>query len=151
MSFEERNTVIYLGVSLAVLVLFGSRIWAGTVDGSFDGPGGLTAWARAILWMLPLAIGLTIASVIAGQIAYRVLTGERDMDIDGDERDTQVALRANRITMALFSLGWIGAIALLASGATALGALNLMLAAGWFADVAGNLAKLWLYRRGGWW
>lgn len=148
MSFEERNTVIYLFVSLLVAGIFGTRIWEGTVDGRFDGAQGLVDWARTVLWMVPVAIGLTIAAVIIGQIIYAIATGDRDPNTDSDERDHEVSARAARFTMVIFSMGWLGAIVMLASAYTTLAALNLMLFAGWFSDVIGNLVKLRIYRHG---
>lgn len=148
MSFEERNTVIYLFVSLIIAWIFGSRIWGGTVDGSFAGAAGLVDWARTVLWMVPVGIIITIVAVIIGQIIYGIVTGEGDMNTDSDERDHEVSARASRITMAVFSIGWLAAIVLIALEYTVLAALNLMLLVGWFSDVVGNLVKLRIYRHG---
>lgn len=148
MSFEERNTVIYIFVSLVIAGIFGSRIWEGTVDGNFAGPDGLVNWARTILWMIPFAIAMTIGAVILAHIIYAIFTGERDMNSDADERDHEVSARAARITTAIFSVGWMAAIVLIAMNYTILAALNLMLLAGWASDVIGNLVKLRIYRHG---
>lgn len=149
MSFEERNTVIYIVVSLIIAAVFGSQIWTGTTDGSFAGMEGLVSWARTVLWMVPLGVVITIAAVILGQIIYGITTGDGDMDTASDERDHEVSARAARVTMVIFSLGWLAAIVLIASAYPIIAALNLMLFAGWLSDLIGNLVKLRIYRNGG--
>ena len=148
MSFEERNTFTYLFISLLVALLFGSRIYDGTLSGTFDGPEGLKVWARTLLWYIPAAIALTIAAVILVSIVYGMVTGDHDMSTDEDERDKSIGLRGARVTVFFLSLGWILCIISLALGWTALAALNLMLFFGWFADFAANLFKIYRYRRG---
>ncbi len=148
MAFEERNTWVYLLVSLAVMLIFGTRIYDATVMGAFDGPEGLQTWARRVLTYIPMAIVMVIVTVILANIVYGIFTGGDDLTMKEDERDRHIGLRGMRVTQAVFSTGWIIAVVLLALGYSALQTLNLMLLAAWFSDVAGNLVKLFFYRRG---
>ncbi len=148
MAFEERNTWTYLVISLIVMLIFGTRIYDATVMGLFDGPDGLQTWARRVLTYIPIAIVMVIAGVILANIIYGIFTGGDDLTMKEDERDRHIGLRGMRVTGAVFSTGWIIAVILLAIGYSALQALNLMLIAAWFSDVAGNLVKLFFYRRG---
>jgi hypothetical protein len=148
MSFEERNTIIYIAASLLVAAIFGSRIYLGMIGGAFTGPDGLMIWARTILWMIPFGIVITIACVIVGQLIYGITTGDHDYNTNSDERDKHIGLRGVRVTMAVFTAGWIGALILLAMGHGTLSALNLMIFGGWLSDIMGNLVKIYMYRRG---
>ncbi len=148
MAFEERNTWTYLVISLIVMLIFGTRIYDATVAGLFDGPDGLRTWARTVLTYIPIAIVMVIIGVIMLNILYGIATGGDDLTMKEDERDRHIGLRGMRVTGAVFSTGWIIAVILLALGSSALQALNLMLIAAWFSDVAGNLVKLFFYRRG---
>ena len=148
MAFEERNTWIYLLISMIVMLVFGTRIYDATVMGAFDGPEGLKIWARQVLTYIPIAIVMVIVGVILLNIVYGIFTGGEDLTMKEDERDRHIGLRGMRVTGFVFSVGWIIAVIILAMGYTALQALNVMLLAAWFSDVAGNLVKLFFYRRG---
>ncbi len=148
MAFEERNTWTYLVISAVVMWVFGTRIYDATVGGVFDGVDGLQTWARQVLTYIPIAIVMVIIGVILCNIIYGIFTGGSDLTMKEDERDRHIGLRGMRVTGGVFSTGWIIAVILLALGYSALQALNLMLFSAWFSDVAGNLVKIFHYRRG---
>ena len=148
MSFEERNTLAFIVVSLIVGAIFALRIQAAFSAGMFVGDGGLMVWARMALWIIPVGIVLCIGGVILTHIAYAVLTQDRDGRMQTDERDQMIALRGLQVTLVVLSGGVIGTLGLIASGWSALIALNALLFGCWLSDLIGNLVKLYFYRRG---
>jgi len=116
--------------------------------GLYDGPDGPMLWARSVLWLIAVCIGVGIAMTILFTIAYAILTGDKRPTTLHDERDTVIGLRGTQATLVTMSIGIVAAIATLAYGLPLLVALNLILASCALADLAGTLVKLVLYRWG---
>ena len=136
---------------LTALVLFSAAawvLWDRHALGAFDGAAGIQAWARTVLVLIGAGIGVAIAVSIAFAIGHAVVTGTRGDDLV-DERDRLIAGFGWKVSAVASSIGFIGALILLATGASVLHGLNVMLAAFALGDTAGNLAKLWRYHRGG--
>jgi hypothetical protein len=147
MSFSERSIVAELVTSLIVIALFTWLLVSRMEAGAFDGPEGLQAWARQVLWMIPVGIGTGIGVTLLLAMAHHASAREA---FDGlvDERDRLITLWGWKVTAITVSAGFIAALGALAWGLTPLFAMNLMLASFALGDVAGNLAKMLRYRRG---
>ena len=147
MSFEERNTWLGLVVGLGVLWWIGSTVRDAWQAGLYDGPDGLTVWARDVIWVIPVGVGIMIAAVILMHIAYGILTGGK---IDGltDERDRHIGLWGLRVTLGILSVVFIAALAGLAWGWTPLLAFNVLLLGFWGGSFVGDLVKVLIYRLG---
>lgn len=148
MSFEERNAVSGILVGFIAWGIMLSVLIQKTGDGVFDGSGGLMAWARAVLWLIGIGIGLAIAMTIVFNIAYAVITGDKKPDFLRDERDILIGLRGMQATMMVLTLGILGAFVALAWGVPVLTVLNMILAACALSSFASEVTKLILYRRG---
>ncbi len=148
MSFEERNTVAGILISLISWGLMISVIMGRHRAGVYDGADGLMLWARSVLWLILISIGIGIALTILFNIGYAVITGDKKPIFLKDERDDQIGLRGLQVTLAVLSAGIIGAIIALAFGIRILFVLNMILAACALGDMAGTLTKLALYRQG---
>ena len=147
MSFEERNTWLGLVVGLGVLWWFGSIVWENWEAGVYDGADGLTVWARDVIWVIPVGVGVMIVAVILMHILYGILTGGK---IDGltDERDRWIGLWGLRVTLGITSVVFIAALAGLAWGWTPLATFNLILFGFWASSFLGDLVKVLIYRMG---
>ncbi|MES2915741.1 MAG: hypothetical protein V4753_11530 [Pseudomonadota bacterium] len=147
MSYSEREAATGLITSLIVLGLFLWRL-AGQHDaGLFDGPDALQIWARSVLILVAWSIGIAIVVTIGFHIAYAALTGEKTDDVR-DERDRDIERRALTWAWYLLSFGLLGVIIDLALGASALRAMNLVLALCALSEIFKDALKFWLYRRG---
>lgn len=149
MSFEERNTYVQLLTGVFVMVYAWTRISAGLAEGRFAGEAGLTLWARDVLWIIGIGIGFGIVLVILAQILHTVVTGERNPGVTVDERDRQIALWGIRVTAVLVSAGFIGTVIGLATGWSAVTAMNALLAAFAGGSFLGETVKAAMYRLGG--
>ena len=148
MSFEERNAVSGILVSFVTWGIMLSVLLQKSAAGMFEGSAGLEHWARAVLWLIVIGIGMMIAMTILLNIAYAVITGEKKPDFLRDERDTLIGLRGMQATSIVSSTGIVVAIIALAFGASILVVLNMILAACALSNFASEVTKLVLYRRG---
>ena len=148
MSFEERNAATGILVCFVIWGVMLTVLMQKTAAGQFDGSAGLEHWARAVLWLIAIAIGIAIVMTILFNIAYAIVTGEKKPDFLRDERDTLIGLRGIQATLVVITIGIVGAIVALAFGVSILVVLNLILAACALSSFASDVTKLILYRRG---
>jgi ABC-type multidrug transport system permease subunit len=148
MSFEERNAVTGIFVSFITWAIMLTVLLQKSAAGMFEGAAGLEHWARSVLWLILVGIGIAIVMTILFNIAYAIITGEKKPDFLSDERDTLIGLRGMQATLIVITSGIICAIAALAIGASVLQALNIILAACALGSFASEVTKLILYRRG---
>ncbi len=148
MSFEERNAVSGILVGFVTWAIMLTVLLQESAAGVFEGSAGLEQWARTVLWLILLGIGLAIAMTILFNIAYAMITGEKKPDFLRDERDTLIGLRGMQATVIVLTTGIVGAFIALAFGVSILVVLNLILAACALSSFASEVTKLALYRWG---
>ncbi|WP_309663533.1 hypothetical protein [Tabrizicola sp.] len=148
MSFEERNTVSGILISVISWGIMITVLARNAATGLYDGPDGPMLWARSVLWLILICIGIGIAMTILFTICYAIVTGDKRPTMLRDERDDLIGLRGIQVTLIVISIGIVAAIAALAYGLPILVALNMILAACALGDLAGMVTKLVLYRRG---
>ena len=148
MGYEERNTLVAIFVNVSVVAGFVWLILSMQGEGAFAGSDGLTVWARTVLWIIPASIVATIVITIVFNIVFAIATREADVDTVVDERDRSISILGMRVTMVVASVGFIGALVMLAVGWPVFLALNLILAGFALGDLCGSLTRLFLYRRG---
>lgn len=147
MSLGEREALTGLVTMLICIALFVWRLTGQSADGLFDGPDALQLWARSILMLIALSIGIAIIVSVLAHVAQAALTGEQPDD-RRDERDHLIERRALSWAWYLLSVGILGVIVDLALGASALRAMCLILALSAGAELVRDGVKLILYRRG---
>ena len=148
MSFEERNTVAGILISLISWGIMITVLARNASGGLYDGADGPMLWARSVLWLILICIGIGIAMTILFTICYALISGDKRPTTLSDERDTVIGLRGIQVTLVTLSLGVVAAIAALAYGLPLLIPLNMILAACALGDMAGSVVKLVLYRKG---
>lgn len=149
MSYEERNTLVGIIVNLITTSYMIMRLRQLRASGALEAPDAVQVWAQAFLWVVPIAIGATIALVILFNIVFAIATRDENPDFTVDERDKVFQMRGMATTMIVASFGFLGAMIGLALGwapVTGLIVIYFSYAAG---DMAGNLFKLFNYRVGG--
>lgn len=148
MSFEERNAVVAILSSFFAWGLMIAVLGQNTLAGAYEGAGGAQAWARTVLWLILISIGIMIAATILFNIGYAIVTGERNLSAHTDERDKGIALRGMRAAQVVMATGIVLAIVYLAFGGQMVMFLNLILAVSAVAGLASEVVKLYHYRRG---
>lgn len=148
MSHEERTAVAGIVANLLIMGAFAWRLSAMAAAGRFDGPDALVQWARTILWAIPAGIGLLIVLMILSNILFAAATRDGNPSFVVDERDRAIERQGLRVSLAVGTGGFLGGIVLLALGIGPLTALNVMAGASATGSLLGDVARLWLYRRG---
>jgi hypothetical protein len=148
MSFEERNAVTGILVCFVTWTIMLIIVLQKSAAGVFDGSAGLEQWARTVLWLILIGIGVCSVLVILFNIGYAMVTGEKKADFRRDERDALIGLRGTQATLTVMIAGFFAAIAALAIGFSILFALNMILAACALSSLASDVTKLVFYRRG---
>jgi len=149
MTHQERNTYVAIFTNLFVMAYLILRLIRLDGEGAFAGPDALAVWAQTVLWIIPASVVLSIVLTIVFNILFAIATRDRHPDFVVDERDKKIGLRGMIVTGVVASGGFILALIALAFGSAAFLALNVTLFAFAAGDLAGNLAKLYLYRWGG--
>ena len=143
MSNQERATVIQLFTSLLVntyaIVMVG-RLYS---SGALAAEDAVIVWARAVVWVIPAAIGLTVVL----NIAFRLADKDRAPQVV-DERDRQFQLRGMATMVVFIALGYIAMLIGLAIGWPTILGLNILFFAIAFGDLIGTLVRLGSYRIG---
>lgn len=147
MSHEERNTLTEILTNLIIIALFITLLTAGDAQGRFDGADGLRNWAIVVLQLIAASIGVGIVLAIGMAIVWRSIT-DGAANLMRDERDRAIAGIGWRVRAVVMGAGVVAGVIALALDMPAIWALNLILASCALGDTAGNLAKLYVYRRG---
>jgi hypothetical protein len=149
MSFQEKNIAVSLSIFSLILVFFLIRILQMVQTDSFTSPNVFRLWGIIIVLAIVGTISVTILTHILSAIIEAVRTQE-EPDVQGiqDERDTLIDLRGTRITYTVSSLGVLAAMLSYVLGQPALVMFTLLILAGIFAQIVGDLSRLYLYRRG---
>lgn len=147
MSFGEREALTSLFTSLIVVAIFLVTLSGQYAEGIFSGDDALKLWARLVLKLSAISIGIAIAVTIVIHIAYSMITGEKSVD-QRDERDGEIERRAIIWSWYILSLGIFGVIIDLALGASAFRAMNVILGLCAVSEIFKDIFKIWHYRRG---
>lgn len=148
MSYEERNAVTGILVCSVNWAIMLTILLQKSAAGLFDGPSGPEQWARAVLWLILIGIGVGIVMTVLFNIGYASVTGERKAIFLRDERDAMIGLRGIQATLIVITIGILIAIAALALGTSVITTLNIILAGCALSSFASDVTKLILYRRG---
>jgi hypothetical protein len=150
MSFQQRNvTVSLVNFSLILAVLTVRVLWLIAAD-SFNPTQVFRLWGIVIV----LAVLVTIFATILTHIVYTILqairTGDENPKVEDveDERDQLIDLRGTQLTYLVSSLGALVAMLTFVLGQPPLVMFTLLIFAGVVAQIAGDLRRLYLYRRG---
>lgn len=144
MSSQERASIVGIITCLLLNAYVIIRLVQLFGAGALSGENATMVWARAIVWVLPAAIVLTIVLnwvlTMASEDRY-----QRNMV---DERDRQFQLRGLYITLITMGIGFMTMIVVLATGWTAVAGLTLLYASCALGDLLGNAVRLGSYRIG---
>ncbi|MEX0971332.1 MAG: hypothetical protein WD046_12890 [Paracoccaceae bacterium] len=149
MSFEERNAVISLIVTVGVFGYYGFRFSGLYGEGYFTGPDAMTRTGWEILYLIGYGVIAQIVGQIVLSIVFSILANDSNPSFRIDERDRQISLRGVRFGYGVAGGGITLSMVALAYGWDPVIVFNLVifsLAAGALVE---TLVKVVLYRIGG--
>ncbi|MFN3970164.1 MAG: hypothetical protein ACK4L4_02160 [Gemmobacter sp.] len=145
MSHHEAKYLASFLITLPLAIAYALHVQSAASGGAMAGPEAGATAGRAIL----ILIGIMVAAGIAGQIALHIgrsLLGQ-EVEWREDERDRLIEHRATAIVFRVFSAGFLGSLVGLSLGWAPVLVLHLTTGAMLVAGLAGDAARLWLYRR----
>ncbi len=150
MSFKEKNIAVSLASFSLILGIYLISLLAMILTGHLTPTNVFRLWIVIIV----LAIFVTVAATILTHIVTTVLevirTGDRNPKIEklADERDQIIDLRGTNTTYTVSSLGVFISMLTYTFGRPPLEMFILLIFFGILAQVAGDISRLVLYRRG---
>lgn len=148
MSAQERRSVVSLISNVLVFGIFFVIIINQYQDGRFDGEDAGRLIGQAVLWLIGAQIVAAIVGAIAAATITAIVTGRNPEPDVTDERDRLIELRALRISFYVFGAAFVGVIVAMSLGTTLVVAFLAVILSLAIADALGNVARIWLYRRG---
>ncbi len=143
MSNQERATVVALITTVLVNSYAIVRVVQLYNAGAFEGDDAIMTWARAVVWVIPAAILLTIVL----NVLAKMISQERGPQVV-DERDQKFRLRGMVAMIVFVCLGYMVMLTGLAIGWPTILALNILFFSMAFGDLVGNVVRLGSYRFG---
>ena len=149
MSFQEKNITVSLVNFTLILGFFLIRVFQMALDGTFL-PANIFRLAGIVI---AIAIVITIFATILTHIISTMMEAIRTnaepvLESVADERDRLIDLRGTKITYSVSSAGVLIAMITFVVGQPPLVMFSLLLLFGLVAQIVGDVARLYLYRRG---
>lgn len=150
MSFKEKNIFVSLVSFTLILIIYVIGLWRMIQGGGLDSTSLFRLWGVTIVLAIVFTIAATILTHILTAIVEAIRTGNEDPEIDDleDERDQLIDLKGTRFTYTLSSIGVFLAMLTFVLGQDPLVMFSLLILSGIVAQIAGDLSRLSLYRRG---
>jgi drug/metabolite transporter (DMT)-like permease len=150
MSFQQKNIAVSLGSFILIMGFFLFRVAQMIQGESFNPPTVFRLWGITIVLAIVVTIFATILTHIISAIIQAIVTGEEDPKIEDieDERDRIIDLRGTKVTYIVFSIGVLLAMLTFVFGQPPLVMFTMLIFAGIFAQIIGDILRLYLYRRG---
>ena len=150
MSYQEKNTVITLSSFLIILTIFLNRLFDLSRNNGLNSSELLRLWGTVIVLSIVFTIFAAILTYVVTTIIEVVRTGEENPTIEDfdDERDQLIELKGKNMAYLVTSLGAFLAMITFALGQSALIMFSLLLFFAIIAQIANDMTKLILYRRG---
>ena len=146
MSYQEAKYATSFFTTFVISTIYALRVRAMYNAGYFDGSDSSSLTGRAIL----ILIGAIIVGAIIGQILLAIITAifGAELEMNEDERDRQIELRAMNVAFTLLGFCFLGSMILLALGRTPFVIFHLITFGMILAGLGADLYRIWLHRRG---
>lgn len=149
MSFQEKNIRVTLATFTLILGFYLFRMFQMVQGDTFTSENVFRLWGIVIVAGVVVTIFATILTHIVSAIVEAIRTRE-EPEVEGiqDERDKVIDLRGTRVTYTASSLGVFISMLTFVFGQDPLVMFTLLIFFGVFAQIIGDLSRLYLYRRG---
>lgn len=149
MSFQEKNITVSLVNFSLILVFYLIRLLQMIQNGSFNSTNVFRLWAIIIVAAIVVTIAATILTHLVSAIIQAIQTQAEPVIEDiADERDKFIDLKGTKVTYFVSSIGSFLAMLTFAFGQPPLVMFTLLILFGVVAQIVGDIARLYFYRRG---
>ena len=149
MSYQEKNTTVSFVSHLLILGYYLLNWFHMYQAGGLNADRVFRLWAIVIIAAIIVNIVSTILTNIVLSIVHAIKTQSKEEErFIEDERDHLIDLKGTRVSYVSFSIGVLLAMLTFAFGQPPLVMFSLLIFAGIFAQITGDLSQIYLYRRG---
>ncbi|PWW05131.1 hypothetical protein DFQ01_105115 [Paenibacillus cellulosilyticus] len=147
MTYQEKRSIVTLISTILIFAAYCLYMYPRYPEQGAELSELLHYWGAFVLVLMLISIIAHIVISIVFNIIYRMTTGEKEPGFT-DELDRIIELRAHRTSFLLFILGFLCAMGSLVLEQPLYIMFDILIAAGFLADVSGSITKLYHYRRG---
>jgi hypothetical protein len=147
MSYQERRAIVNFVSSLLITALYSLVMASHYPDADAYSVEVFRFWGAFILILIPVSIVARIVIYIGFSILNTIATREMEPSIT-DERDKLIELKAARISLYVFTFGFLLAMISLVVEQPPWVMFTLLILAGILSDTLNELAQFYFYRRG---
>ncbi len=152
MTYQEKRSVTYLVTTILAIAIYGTIVCNKFNAGDYDTSNLMKFWAFRVLWYIPIVIGVRIVTEILLNIFQAISNeirgeGQEDLGIQ-DERDKLIELKAERVSMWIFSVGFVFALITQAMEYSVHWFFLSMIVFGIIGEVVSEGLKIKYYRKG---
>ena len=148
MPFGLKSIWFQLVTLIAVIAWFLLRFSNRYAGGLFDGPEGLVALGKMVLWFIAATIVGMIAAHIVGLIILAIAEGGEEPDTTTDERDKAIEAQGDKVSNSLSGVGFLAGIVLMTFGQAVPVVIATMFVGCLGGAVVSNIVKLRAYAEG---
>ena len=150
MTYKEKHISVTLVNFSLILLFFLISVGQMIITETFIKENVFRLWGIIIAAAIVVSIAGTIITLIVTAVIEMIQTGQKEPEIDDveDERDKLIDLRGTRMTDSVTSFGSLIAMLTFVFGQPPLVMFTLLIFFGVVAQVVGDAARLYLYRRG---
>jgi len=147
MSYQERRALVNFASNVLITVLYSLYMVSRYPDGDAYSVEVFRFWGTFILILIPVSIAARIIVYIVFVILNTIATREMEPSIS-DERDRLIELKSARLSLYVFSLGFMVAMATLVVDQPPWVMFSVLILAGVLSDALSELTQFYFYRRG---
>lgn len=146
MTYQEAKYATSLATTAIVSTIYALRVRGLYADGYFDGPDGMALTGRAVLVLMA---AIVVAGIL-GQIVLAIVTTilGAELEMNEDERDKLIELRAMHLGFSLFGAGFLASFIALALGRPPFEVFHFIVYAMIVTGLLADVIRIRLHRRG---
>ncbi|MFD0589288.1 hypothetical protein ACFQZE_14960 [Paenibacillus sp. GCM10027627] len=147
MSYQEKKTFVSMISSILIFTLYTLYAIKNADEGSITSSSDFSFWGSFILVLLPVSIIAKIIIHIVFSIINKIATNEDEPHFE-DELDKIIELKADRISLYVFCIGFILSMIPLVTDLPTYYTFAALICFGFVSDLTGRIAQLYFYRKG---
>ena len=153
MTYNEKKSLTNILSSVLITAIYAIIIYQKYVNGGLDVSDIFKFWALTILIFIPISIIARIIIMIIFHILESIIQAAQRKDIEDemdivDERDKLIRMKASAISMYIFTLGFIIALATQLFDVSNHVFFIVLIIAGLITDIVSESLMIRYYRRG---
>ncbi|MBU1019699.1 MAG: hypothetical protein KJ847_00675 [Firmicutes bacterium] len=152
MSYQETKSLTNIISTILITGIYALVVYQRYLNGIGDTSDVLRFWSITILIFIPISIVARIIILIIFSIIATIVQTAKGEEVDEldltDERDKLIELKATKISMMIFALGFVLALVTQAVNMSEHMFFITMMVSGVFTEVVSDLATIVYYRKG---